>query len=156
MKLDLTLCLSEYVYVSVCLCLWMIFFRLICKWALFSWLKEKKILSNQTILNEAKWIQIHVNWDIFSSEINTWWHRHILRTVWRMWFPQFCLTTTEIWNGGPVLQFCYSSEFYSVNKGSYTLKAWGQANPKGEAPTPSWLLLFIHFVSFPPSLLYVN
>ena len=30
--------------------------------------------------------------------------------------------TTEIWNSGPVLQLCYSSELYSVNKGQYTFE----------------------------------
>ena len=39
MKLDLALCLSKYVL--VCLCLWVILLRLICKWALFNWLKER-------------------------------------------------------------------------------------------------------------------
>ena len=45
---------------------------------------------------------------------------------------------------------CYSSlipQFYLANKGWYTLEAWGQADPKGEAQ--SWLL-FLYILSPPP------
>ena len=59
MKLDLALCLSKYVL--VCLRLWLIFLRLICKGALFNWLKKKvsAYKSNNSKLNNK--FQVHVN-----------------------------------------------------------------------------------------------
>ena len=56
-------------------------------------------------------------------------------------------------DGGPVLQLGYSWEFYLADKGWYTLKTWGQADPKGEASVClGFLLLYIclfHTLSLP-------
>ena len=60
MKLDLALCLSKYAL--VCLCLWVIFFRLICKRALTNWLKKKKVSaykSNNSKLNNKFQVQVN-------------------------------------------------------------------------------------------------
>ena len=38
--------------------------------------------------------------------------------------------TAKIWNGGPVLQLDYSSEFHSKNKGQYTLEVWEWTDPQ--------------------------
>ena len=59
-----------------------------------------------------------------------------------MTFPWFCLATAKTWNGGPVLQLGYSSQFYSASKGRFTLKEWGRSSPK-ESPQSIWASLSI-------------
>ena len=77
-----------------------------------------------------------------------WWHMQSILHFFFCWgsvkFPRFCLATAKIWNGRPVLQLGYSSEFYSASKGKYTLEAWRWADPKGEASIPlGFLLLYV-------------
>ena len=60
-------------YVCTCLYLLMPLPKLICKGALFSWLKQNLALINQTILNtreiKVNKFQVHVKWEIFNIKL---------------------------------------------------------------------------------------
>ena len=64
-------------------------------------------------------------------------------------FPRFCLATAKIWNGGPVSQFSYSSEFYSASKRKAHLWGMRVGWSQRRGLNPSWLPPFIH-LSPPP------
>ena len=61
---------------------------------------------------------------------------------------------------GPVLQLCFTAQFYLESKGKYILKTWGWANPKDmkgrEAPCSTLAPLFMCFFLLLLSLPYVN
>ena len=60
-------------YVCTCLYLLMPLPKLICKGALFNWLKQNLALINQTILNtreiKVNKFQVHVKWEIFNIKL---------------------------------------------------------------------------------------
>ena len=75
--------------VCMCYCLWKTLSRLICKRALFYWLEQKLVLTNQATLNtreiKLNKFQVYVNWEIFTIKlvpgINVklgWSNRHVL------------------------------------------------------------------------------
>ena len=89
-----------------------------------------------------------------------WWHMQSILHFFFFWgsvkFPRFCLATAKIWNGRPVLQLGYSSEFYSASKGKYNLEVWRWADPKGEASIHLGFLLLCVCLLPTLSLPYAN
>lgn len=70
-------------------------------------------------------------------------------------YSRFCLTTTKIWNCGPVLQLGSELRLYSFGKtkDSTPLEAWGRPTFKSILNCPGSLFLYV-FVSSPePALL---